>query len=172
MPLSETLIQEMIINCKNHKHDLQSKHISVILLNGIPITKFHYNYRRCKIMGIYTGTSHAEICAIKQLFTIMNLYYIDYINPSSCSSHNKTIKIIKRKISRYSILVLRVNNKGQLLNSKPCLHCLGILKLYGLNKIYYSNNNGIITEEKIKNMDTNHLSRINKTSFKSHVLFS
>lgn len=153
-PLSETLIQQMIDNCKNHNHDLQSKHISVVLLNGIPMTRFHYNYRRCKIMGIYTGTSHAEICAIKQVFNeVMNLHSIKTI-----------IKNKKKLLTRYSIVVLRVNNNGKLLNSKPCLHCLNILKLTGLNKIYYSDSNGNINMEKIKNMNTTHISRVNKNN--------
>lgn len=157
MPLSETLIQEMIHNCKNHPHDLQSKHISVILLNGIPITRFHYNHRRCKIMGIYTGTSHAEICALKQVCNeSMNLHSIKKISLLKKSK--------KKTLCRYSIVVLRVNNDGKLLNSKPCFHCLQILKISGLNKIYYSDSNGNINVEKIKNMTTSHLSRINKNS--------
>lgn len=142
MTLPELLVQKMIHDCRKYQHDLQSKHISAILLNKKCITKFHYNYRRYKVCGICTGTIHAEMNALKELL---------FNSGKTFSSENV------RKFSKYSIVVLRVNKKGELLNSKPCLHCLTTLKSFNINKVYYSNNDGKIDEKKIKKLTTEHM---------------
>jgi hypothetical protein len=76
---------------------------------------------------------------------------------------------LKYKYRRVNLTVIRVNNNGDLLMSKPCSNC--IKKLYKLceqynihiNYIYYSNNVGSITREKfcrlINNNNQNHISR-------------
>jgi deoxycytidylate deaminase len=43
-----------------------------------------------------------------------------------------------------TILVIRINNKKKLMNSKPCLSCQAILKHFGIKKAYYSDKNGEI----------------------------
>lgn len=63
-------IHKMITSCIEYDHDINAKHISVILKNGKIITDYKYNYPRSKIFGIECGSAHAEILAIKELINI------------------------------------------------------------------------------------------------------
>ncbi len=73
-----------------------------------------------------------------------------------------------RKIRRFfrniDICVIRVSGNG-LNMSKPCNDCLSKMKLVGINRIYYSEDKYYITEEKIKEMTTEHLSLSAKLNF-------
>ncbi|NBQ17858.1 hypothetical protein EBU24_06080 [bacterium] len=42
----------------------------------------------------------------------------------------------------WSIVVLRINRKGLILGSKPCVNCNKLLNAVGLNDIYYSTDDG------------------------------
>ena len=48
----------------------------------------------------------------------------------------------KRNLKGYSILVVRINKHGHLLNAKPCEFCQNFIDFVGL-KVYYSDNNEI-----------------------------
>ena len=55
---------------------------------------------------------------------------------------------LPRNITRGSdILIVRVNSKGDIVNSKPCQVCMGLIKSAGCKKILYSNEEGGITKE-------------------------
>ncbi len=69
---------------------------------------------------------------------------------------------------RINMVVIRVNNNGDLLMSKPCNNCINRLqklcKQYNIhiNYIYYSDSTGNITREKfyrLINNDSKHISR-------------
>lgn len=61
------------------------------------------------------------------------------------SSHAEAKAIIdaKKDLSGYSILVVRINKHGKMLNAKPCEFCMGFLNHVGISKIYYSDENQI-----------------------------
>lgn len=40
--------------------------------------------------------------------------------------------------SRIRMIVIRVNAIGELCNSKPCAHCIKLMKKMNIHKIYYS----------------------------------
>ena len=42
----------------------------------------------------------------------------------------------------WSVCVLRINRKGIILGSKPCINCSKLLNAVGLNEIYYSLDSG------------------------------
>jgi len=44
--------------------------------------------------------------------------------------------------SNWSICVLRINRKGLILGSKPCINCSKILNVVGLTDVYYSLDDG------------------------------
>jgi hypothetical protein len=44
----------------------------------------------------------------------------------------------------HSMIVLRVDRKGRLANSKPCTGCLSLLKSYNLSEVFYSDTEGKI----------------------------
>jgi tRNA(Arg) A34 adenosine deaminase TadA len=43
-------------------------------------------------------------------------------------------------------------------NSRPCSHCVNVLKFYNIKKVVYSSEDGILITEKIKTMDSTHVS--------------
>ena len=49
----------------------------------------------------------------------------------------------------HSMIVLRVDRKGRLANSKPCPGCLSLLKSYNVYEVFYSDGEGKI--EKLSN---------------------
>jgi tRNA(Arg) A34 adenosine deaminase TadA len=52
-------------------------------------------------------------------------------------------------LNDHSIIVLRVDRKGRLANSKPCPGCLSLLKSYNVEEVFYSDSEGNI--EKLSN---------------------
>ena len=52
-------------------------------------------------------------------------------------------------LNDHSMIVLRVDRKGRLANSKPCPGCLSLLKSYNVEKVFYSDTEGKI--EKLSN---------------------
>ena len=63
---------------------------------------------------------HAEVDMLSKLW---GRYYID---------------------SKMKVVVVRINSKGKLLNSKPCPSCANIFEALGVEKIWHSNNHGNI----------------------------
>ena len=56
------------------------------------------------------------------------------------------------------MFVIRVNQMGDLVNSKPCNTCIYYMQLYGIKSVYYSNEEGEIVKEKIIDITADHLS--------------
>jgi tRNA(Arg) A34 adenosine deaminase TadA len=52
-------------------------------------------------------------------------------------------------LNDHSMIVLRVDRKGRLANSKPCPGCLSLLKSYNVEEVFYSDAEGKI--EKLSN---------------------
>ncbi len=73
---------------------------------------------------------------------------------------------IKKAIKKANMIVIRYSN-NQLTNSKPCNQCTDILKKLELKYIYYSNNN-VIIKEKVKFLETEHKSQLNRTFYKKY----
>ena len=56
------------------------------------------------------------------------------------------------------MFVIRVNSKGDLMNSKPCNSCIYYMQLYGIRSVYYSDENGEIVREKLLDIKSTHYS--------------
>ena len=56
------------------------------------------------------------------------------------SLHAEVIAVINAKtnLNGCSILVVRVNNQGELRFAKPCVKCMEYIKYVGIRKVYYS----------------------------------
>ena len=65
---------------------------------------------------------HAEVDMLSKLW---GRYYID---------------------SKMKVVVLRINSKGELQNSKPCPSCSNIFSALGVGKIWFSTKNGSIVK--------------------------
>lgn len=66
----------------------------------------------------------------------------------------------KKKFESIHLCVIRINGSGKLNNSKPCIHCIlslnmiAPLKGYRIDKVYYSNECGTISQSRFKEFDT------------------
>ena len=61
------------------------------------------------------------------------------------------------------IIVIRVNTIGKMHNSRPCSHCLNMMKSTGIKRVHYSNELGEIVTEIVKDMisiQTSSISRL------------
>ena len=54
------------------------------------------------------------------------------------------LKSGEEDLEDHSMIVLRVDRKGRLANSKPCPGCLSLIKSYNLSDVYFSNLEGKI----------------------------
>lgn len=94
----------------------------------------------------------------KKRLKINGAFYEAYKKP------NKTLKAIKKKFSKITIIVIRLNKNNELKNSKPCSECIKSLKKYGFKNICYSTGsiqNPFIIE-KIRDIQNNHISRFTR----------
>lgn len=66
-------------------------------------------------------------------------------------------KNMRRMLRKLSVIVIRYSDNC-LRMSKPCKHCMDCIQILGIRKIYYSNVDGEITYEKVRNMETQHIS--------------
>ena len=95
-----------------------------------------------------------------------NVFYGNNINKISNkrSSIHAEINALDRylknpiKHKKINIIVIRINNIGQLCNSKPCYHCIvEMYKKYSriIKNIYYSDSNGKIQKTNIYDLYDN-----------------
>lgn len=56
-----------------------------------------------------------------------------------------------------SVIVIRWNGY-RFMNSRPCKHCSKMLRNIGVKTIYYSDEDGDITYERVKDLHSEHLS--------------
>ena len=54
-----------------------------------------------------------------------------------------------KKNHNLSMLVVRTNKKGELRLSRPCTVCVNLLIKFGVNKVYYSDQNGHIIKQNV-----------------------
>ncbi len=49
-------------------------------------------------------------------------------------------------------MVIRIGCDKKLYNARPCINCLNMMKSVGINRVFYSNDDGNIICEKVKDM--------------------
>jgi hypothetical protein len=108
------------------------------------------------------GNNH---CAV--MFTKRRIYAISnnirntkvgrYIVPST-HAESGCLEDGVASAKRVSILVIRINKLGQLVNSKPCHFCTRLMKQCNIHRIYYSNDSGEIECHKLRNFQSSHIS--------------
>lgn len=60
----------------------------------------------------------------------------------------------KIPVRKLHLIVIRVNNAGDLCESKPCQNCLKLLRDYGIRKVTYSTQEGLLVTENIAHMES------------------
>ena len=150
----DSLIAKLMFECKQHKHEVQSKHACVIFKNNKPITTYTYNHVH----------EHAEVVALRNLLSIIKRK--EGLSPSLTFTYFLRMLHMGRLthvMSKYSMIVIRVNTEGYLMNSKPCERCLYILKLVQIKHVIYSHENTLI-KDRTKYMFNDHKSRYYKNN--------
>jgi hypothetical protein len=91
---------------------------------------------------------------------------IVHIGTNSCKSHPETLKYDykdhqkvgihaelsvcmksgKENLKDYSMVVLRVDRKGNLANSKPCCGCQSVIKQFNIREVWYSDSKGEVVK--------------------------
>ena len=91
---------------------------------------------------------------------------IIHIGTNSCKSHPETLKYAykdhqkvgihaelnvcmksgKENLKDYSMVVLRVDRKGNLANSRPCCGCQSVVKQFNVGEVWYSDAKGEIVK--------------------------
>lgn len=123
------------------KSELSHKHAAALIKDS---TLYSYNfnayvqpfYKKTDQINNYFKSIHAEI----------NVFY----------------NFPKKYVKNLDIIVIRINNKNILKNSRPCNDCILKLRKLGIRKIYYSNDSGEIISEFVNNMDLIHVSKASK----------
>jgi hypothetical protein len=74
----------------------------------------------------------------------------------SCHSEMEVLKYIgtddKRKIKKYTMWNIRRSVEGEIVNSKPCLHCQQTLLNIGLTYIVFSTSDGTFKKSRISEL--------------------
>lgn len=58
-----------------------------------------------------------------------------------------------------TLIIVRANNSGQLMNSKPCAMCSKIIKKSGIKKIIYSSDNNELIRLRSHELDESHFTK-------------
>lgn len=94
-----------------------------------------------------------------------------YINSNKhaemkCLENEKTIQEKNKNLILFSI---RIDNKLNFKNAKPCIHCLYIIKKYqNIKYIIYSKENELI-KENILDINTKHISSLKRRKLKGNI---
>ena len=85
--------------------------------------------------------THARAYRIGEQFNLPKYKEYPFIH---AESHliSKLLDMYNTIDSNWSVVVLRINRKGLLLGSKPCVNCTKLLNAVGLSDIYYSTDDG------------------------------
>lgn len=62
------------------------------------------------------------------------------------------------KKTNIDLIVMRINKANEIMNARPCINCLSMMKAVGVNKVYYSISETELVCEKVSNMVSIHVS--------------
>lgn len=67
----------------------------------------------------------------------------------------KNVASFRRRISKYTLITIRIDSNNNPIMSKPCLECLKVLKKCGIKRYMYINERRILVERSINNSNEN-----------------
>ena len=132
------------------------RHGSVLVKSGKPVS---YGFN--KVSG--GKTYHAEHSVIRSYLQKCGL--VDYVTNIVIYGTYYTKKKhsvirappnVKRILSKLDLIVVRWNGSKFCL-SKPCKHCIELLKAMGIKRVFYTNDDGYIVKEKISTITSDHV---------------
>jgi hypothetical protein len=134
------------------KSNISVKMAACLLYNKKIIGSVCSNLDRTHYHNLQYGSFHAEARAIIAFFGKRLIF-----------DNVRNIWCLNGKRIKADIFVLRINKLTIIGNSRPCYHCLQMMKEVGLRKIYYTTGLGNeIVSESIKNMLSIQASHVTK----------
>ena len=112
-----------------------------------------------------TCKKHKHSAAIFDKNNIFSIGFNHYINGDLMTLHaeiHAISRLPRDLIYGKWIMVIRVNTKSELKNSRPCNECIDKLKKKGIKKVFYSNDDGKIIIEIVNDMKYIHTSYRNR----------
>ena len=89
-------------------------------------------------------------------FNSTRTYINKKITPSIHAEHDAIYNCRNRfkniKTRNLKLMVIRVSNSDELLNSKPCLNCTEMIRAYGIRKVYYINEENKLVFERVHDL--------------------
>jgi deoxycytidylate deaminase len=131
-----------------HKSVQRYKHGAIATKNGKVICEGHNDGMRTKVLNNYRSCAHAEmVVAVKIIKMLKKKYGKNYKNYTS----KYTIWVVRKSMHNS-------NEKNlKMYESKPCYYCTKDLLKEGFDKIGYSNEDGEIVIDRLKDIDTSKL---------------
>lgn len=114
----------------------------------VALTSDHHSHK----MGAVLFEGKGNILSVSCNFLYKTHPEYSRLNPLK-TLHAEAAAILKIRhktdLNGKSLLILRENKAGNMCNAKPCVDCLKLIRLYGIKKIYYSNEQGVIQREDV-----------------------
>lgn len=89
-----------------------------------------------------------------------------YHNIPLTSKEAKLATIMRRKFSQTTLFVIQLSG-SKLASSKPCKVCHHMMCVLHVKTVVYTDTNGNLREEKVKNLETNHISQLSRVMKKN-----
>lgn len=122
---------------------MQNHHGCIVVVNGQSVGSGYNNYRNYSRDKIISNclSCHAEISAVRNAIKM---------------EHDKRKQIAMLK--KMKLYVVRLNDQGKYLDSKPCYNCHCRLHALGVRKVIYSTNDNFVCIDLRRHRYDNNLS--------------
>ena len=113
------MIRRLFIEEAEHcalKSDMNFNHGAVVIYRGKILSSGYNYYHDYKFNSNYKESVHAEVSAI----------------------NNARKKIPASELKKCELVIIRVNKRGEHLNSKPCCHCEKFINGFNIRKVFHS----------------------------------
>jgi tRNA(Arg) A34 adenosine deaminase TadA len=101
------------------------------------------SHRNLNFNNTRLDSLHAEVHAL-------STYYKDINN------------LNRKKLTKLDLIVTRINKSGETCNARPCYKCLNFMKIYKIQRVYYSVSPDVIICENVKDMISIQTSSLHK----------
>ena len=141
------------------------RHIAALVINHRIVSIGSCNHRT-RVGDQNMPSIHAELHAIMLYVgshNIKNLYYNNkkkkHKRFNMSNNKNKKYEKMLRSLHNAEIIGVRKPNSPHIdhyLESRPCNECVKMMKKLGIKKVHYSNEDGKMITEKVKDMEFKH----------------
>ena len=134
------------MNNDNRTESWRPNSVFLIFVSDIPTEDFipRFSWKGQKVISFGRSTPVADVST---RFGHLPSIHAEYDCLRKCP------RLETRRKQSYTLVVYRYDNHGQLKNSRPCHHCLLLLKRVGIHRVRYSTDKGEFIEERVQDME-------------------